>query len=137
MTKLVLSEKKLTAACAATALIGIASIFIISLLAEPLRLSPGEAARGSTGSSASQKAKISGFVDSVDIKESHAVIGIAALEAVEAISFDTSYVKRLGLERFQEVEALGELRRYKGRESFVIAKIKLLNRNTSFCQSGD
>ncbi|MBI2580729.1 hypothetical protein HYV85_02875 [Candidatus Woesearchaeota archaeon] len=124
---MLLSERKLVVLCVACSAIGIVALFIIASVAEPLQVSPSDAAKLDVRSGNSPMIKIVGFVDSVFITESHAVVKIAELETVEAVSFDASYIKGIGLKRLQEVEMFGELRQYKGKGSLIISRLRLIN----------
>ena len=127
---MMLSERKLVALCVACSVLGVVALFIIAFVAEPLQVSPSGAAElGMSGARSGNKlmVKVAGFVDSVSITESRAVVKIAELETVEAVSFDIGYIKGLGLKRFQEVEVFGELRQYKGKDSLIISRLRLVN----------
>ncbi len=124
---MLLSEKKLVTTSIICSVIGIAALLVIAAVAEPLQVSVSDVNKVSAKGSSNVKVRVVGFVDSVSIWENNAVIKIAAVEAVEAVSFDTSYVKSLNLKRFQEVEVSGELRQYKGKPSLIITKLRLLN----------
>ncbi|MBI2140815.1 hypothetical protein HYU16_00160 [Candidatus Woesearchaeota archaeon] len=124
-----MSERKLVVLCITCSAIGIVALFVIASVAGPLQVSPSGAAKLDARSGNSPMIKVAGFVDSVSIAESRAVVKIAELETVEAVSFDAGYIKGLGLKRFQEVEVFGELREYKGRASVIVAKIRVLNGN--------
>ncbi len=130
---MLLSEKKLMIACIIFAAAGIAALFAVARVSEPLQISVSDV--GSSRNSA--KVKISGFIDSVRIYEGYSAIRLAGIEAVEAVSFDSEHVRRLGLQRFNEVEAYGELRDYKGKNSLILTQIKVLNRSLAFNCSGD
>lgn len=118
---MIISEKRLLAACVALSIAGIVALFVMAAVAEPHLASVKEAGSGSPGG----KVRVAGFVDSVRIWENHAVIKIAALESVDAVSFDPGYIEGLNLERFQEVEVSGELRSYKGENSLIVSKLRL------------
>lgn len=125
---MIVTEKKLIAACAIGAAAGIIALFVLSSVLQPAQLTVSKAsdlACSKAGNNA--KVRISGFVDSVSVRDNHALITIFGSEEIEAISFDASHVKKLGLERFQPVEITGELRKYNGRPSLVISKLKLIN----------
>ena len=124
---MIVSEKKVAVVCIIFAVIGIMALFIIASVSEPMQLSASEAAvmRQNNGNN-NQKVKIRGFVDSVDFNEGYAVVKIAELKMVDAVSFDSGYVRKLGLRRLQEVEITGEIRNYKGTNSVIVDKIKPL-----------
>lgn len=125
---MMLSERKLVVLCLACSALGIVALFVIASVAEPLRVSPNEVDKlGVSSSGNSVKVKVVGFVDSVVVKENYAVVKVAAVEGIEAVSFDTVYIKGLGLKRFQEVEVFGELRQYRGKDSLIISRLKLIN----------
>ena len=109
---MLLSERKLVVLCVACSVLGVVALFIIASVAEPLQVSPSVAAKLDVRSGNSPMIRVVGFVDSVSITESRAVVKIAELETVEAVSFDAIYIKGLGLKRFQEVEVFGELKEY-------------------------
>lgn len=124
---MLLSEQKIKVCCVILAAAGVAALLIIALVAEPVQLSVTEANLGGRGSDSGQKVKVRGFVNSVDIAKSYAAIELGAIQTVEAVSFDSSYIKAFGLERFSEVEAIGELRQYKGKSSLIVTKLRILN----------
>ena len=125
---MLVSEKMLIAICVVCSIIGIAAIFVIAAVAGPLQVSPQEVGKlGVRSSGNSIKVKVVGFVDSVVVKENYAVVKVAAVEGIEAVSFDTGYINGLGLKRFQEVEVFGELRQYKGKDSLIISRLRLIN----------
>ena len=122
---MLVSERNLVVFCVVCSIIGIAALFAVSLLTEPVQVSAAEAAKlSSSVSGGNNKLKIVGFVDSVAIGKSFATIKLAAIQTIDATSFDTSYVSGLRLKRFQEVEVYGELRNYKGQPSIIISKVK-------------
>lgn len=124
---MMLSERKLVVLCLACSALGIVVLFIIASVAEPLQVLPSEVAKLDVRSGNNLMVKVAGFVDSVVVKENYAVVKVAELETVEAVSFDISYIKGLGLKRFQEVDVLGELRQYKGKDSLIISRLRLIN----------
>ncbi len=132
---MILSEQNIKACCVILAAVGVAALFVIASVAEPVQLSVTEARAADLGGTA-QKVKVRGFVNSVDIAKNYAAIELGAIQPVEAVSFDSSYIKELGLERFNEVEAVGELRQYKGKPSFVVNKLRILNSTLSCGCSG-
>ena len=127
---MMLSERKLVVLCVACSAVGIVALFIVAYVAEPLQVSPSGATKLDVRSGSNVMVKVVGFVDSVVVKENYAVVKVAELETVEAVSFDSSYIKGLGLKRFQEVEVIGELRHYQGKNSLIISRLRLVsNRN--------
>ncbi len=133
---MMLSERKLVVLCVACSALGIVVLFVIASVAEPLQVSLREIDKlGVRSGGNSVKVKVIGFVDSVVVKENYAVVKVAELESVEAVSFDVSYIKGLGLKRFQEVEVFGELRQYKGKDSLIISGLRPFN--TSACNCGE
>ena len=125
---MLVSERNLVVFCVACSIIGIALLFAVSSFTEPVQISPSDVAGISMLSgNGNSKLKIVGFVDSVAIGKSFATIKLAAIQTIDATSFDTSYVSGLRLKRFQEVEVYGELRNYKGQPSIIISKIKSHN----------
>jgi len=127
---MMLTEKKLTIICASVAVIGILTLFAISAIAEAPTITVSDAINANSNA----KVKVRGFVDSVAVNNGRAVITLASLETVEAVSFDSGSVEKLGLQRFGEVEVQGELRQYKGKNSLIISKLKQLN--SSLCENG-
>ena len=122
---MIVTERKLVIFCVAFSLVGIAALFVVSVVMEPAQISVQEAT--TLGSSASSsKVKVVGFVDSVTIGKSFATINLAAVQTMEATSFDTGYIDKLNLKRFQEVEVYGEMRQYKGKNTLIISQVKLL-----------
>lgn len=118
-----ITEEKLTIFCAIIAVAGIAAIFAIAAVSEPAEMSVFEA----QGSTSGAKVKMHGFIDSAVIYENRAIISLGNIQAIEAVSFDTDYVKSLGLQRFKEVAVDGELREYQGKISLIISKVRQLN----------
>lgn len=112
-----LQEKTLTRLCVGTSLIGIALIFAISLIAEPPEIDIAHARDF-------EKAKFSGVIMSVELKDSHVALKVAGHGAIDAVSFDAETVKNLGLQKFQEVEIVGEVRQFNERKTIIISKIK-------------
>lgn len=129
---MIISEKGLIIFCMVISLIGIGALFAVSAVMEPVRVSVQEAANGIALNGGTTDVKIAGFVNSVVIGRNFATVELAALQTVEATSFDTNYISNLNLKRFQEVEIYGEMRDYRGRQSFIVSKIKVQN-STSIC----
>ena len=125
---MLISERKLMVFCVALSLIGIVAMLVASMVMEPAQISVQEAT--TLGSYASNsKVKVVGFVDSVTIGKSFATINLGAVQTMEATSFDTGYIDKLNLKRFQEVEVYGEMRQYKGKNTLIISRVKLLGEN--------
>ena len=127
---MMLSETKLVVLCVACSVLGIAALFIIASVSEPLQVSVQQASKldvTGSGTGTNAKVKVVGFVDSVAIGPNSATLKIAELNEAEAVSFDTRYVAGLNLQRFQEVEVYGVLQNYKGRTSLIISRIKPRN----------
>ena len=128
---MLVTERKLAIMSGICAVVGLAALFLVAAITELPLMSASEAAGLSTSQGSTQgsnaKVRVHGFVDSVTAAKSYSAIKIAAVESVEAVSFDTGYISSLGLKRFQEVEATGEFRSYNGKNSFIVTKIKLLN----------
>ena len=131
---MILSERKLVVACVIGATAGILALFILSSILQPLQLPVSKAldlACSKTGSNA--KVRISGFLESVSVRDNYALITVSGSETIEAVSFDTSQVAKLGLKRFQQVEVTGELRNYNGKPSLIIEKLKPINSSQDSC----
>lgn len=125
---MIVTEKKLIAACIIGAAAGIIALFALSSILQPSQLTVPEAlnlACSKAGNNA--KVRISGFIESVSVRDNYALVTVAGSETIEAVSFDTSHVKKLGLERFQPVEITGELRNYNGKPSLIITKLRQVN----------
>lgn len=65
--------------------------------------------------------KIRGFVESVKNKEGIAVIEIAELKTTSAIIFTP---ENISLEKNEEVEIVGKVRKYKGKNEVVVERIR-------------
>ena len=128
---MLVTERKLAIMSGICAVVGLAALFLVAAITELPLMSASEAAGLSTSQGSTQgsnaKVRVHGFVDSVTATKSYSAIKIAAVESVEAVSFDTGYIGSLGLKRFQEVEATGEFRNYNGKNSFIVTKIRPLN----------
>ncbi|MBI2550215.1 hypothetical protein HYV83_03470 [Candidatus Woesearchaeota archaeon] len=132
---MLVTERKLAIMSGICAVVGLAVLFLVAAITELPLMSASEAAGLSTSQGSTQgntqgsnaKVRVHGFVDSVTATKSYSAIKIAAVESVEAVSFDTGYIGSLGLKRFQEVEATGEFRGYNGKNSFIVTKIRPLN----------
>lgn len=125
---MILTERKLLFACAAGAAAGIIILFVLSSILQPAQLPVSNAldlACSKAGNNA--KVRISGFVDSVSVQDSYALITIAGSETIDAVSFDASQIRKLGLRRLQNIEVTGQLRNYNGKPSLVISKLRLVN----------
>lgn len=125
---MIVTEKKLIAACIIGAAAGIIVLFALSSILQPSQLTVPEAldlACSKAGNNA--KVRISGFVDSVSVRDNYAMITVAGSETIEAVSFDAAGIEKLRLERFQPVEIAGELRNYNGKPSLIITKLKQVN----------
>ena len=124
---MLVSEKRLAVACAIFAVAGIVALYAISLITSPAQMSVSNAmAYGCSKMTMTtgQKMSVSGFIESVEMKDNYAVITIAGGETIEAVSFDSDKVMKMNLSRFQQVEITGELRSYKGRASLIISKLR-------------
>ncbi len=125
---MILSEKQLVAACVIGAAAGIFLLIILSFIIQPQNLPVSKAsALACSKIENNAKVRISGFVDSVSVHDNYALITIAGSETIDAVSFDTSQIKKLGLRRLQKVEVSGQLRNYNGKPSLVISKLRLIN----------
>ncbi len=125
---MIVTEKKLIAACIIGAAAGIIALFALSSILQPSQLTVPEAldlACSKAGNNA--KVRISGFVDSVSVRDNYAMITVAGSETIEAVSFDTARIEKLRLERFQPVEITGELRNYNSKPSLIITKLRQVN----------
>ena len=130
---MLVTERKLAIISGICSVIGIVALFLIAAVAEPLQISASDVTKASIrggDSSSNFKVEVTGFVDSVVVKENYAVVKVAAVEGIEAVSFDIGYIKGLGLGRFQEVEVFGELRQYKGKDSLIISRLRLINNSS-------
>ena len=110
---MIVSEKKLVVACVIGATAGILALFILSSILQPLQLPVSKAsdlACSKTESNA--KVRISGFINSVSVRDNYALITVSGSETMDAVSYDTAKIGKLGLKRFQHVEITGELRNY-------------------------
>lgn len=125
---MILSEKQLVVSCIIGAAAGILVLLVLSLVIQPQSL-PVSKASGLACSKAGSNAKvsISGFVDSVSVQDSYAIITVAGSETIGAVSFDASQVRKLGLRKMQKIEVTGQLRNYNGKPSLVISKLRLIN----------
>ena len=124
---MIVTERKLVVFCIACSIAGIAALFVASMAMEPAEVSVQDASSlGSSASGSNSKVKVVGFVDSVAIGKSFATIKLGAVQTMEATSFDVGYIGGLGLKRFQEVELYGEMRQYKGKNTLIISRVKLL-----------
>ena len=123
---MIVTERKLVIFCIACSIAGIAALFVASMAMEPAEVSVQDAALDSFASGSNSKVKVVGFVDSVAIGKSFATIKLGAVQTMEATSFDAGYIGELGLKRFQEVELYGEMRQYKGKNTLIISRVKLL-----------
>ena len=131
---MIVSEKKLVVACVIGATAGILVLFILSTILQPLQLPVSKAldmACSRTESNA--KIRISGFIDSISVRDNYARITVSGSETIDAVSFDTTQVKNLGLKKFQYVEITGELRNYNGKPSLIITKLKPTNTTKGSC----
>ena len=125
---MILSEKKLVVACVIGATAGIIALFVLSLILQPLQLPVSKALDlACSKTESNSKARISGFVESITIRDNFALIKVSGSETIDAVSFDTALIGKLGLKRLQEVEITGELRNYNGKPSLIIAKLKPIN----------
>lgn len=124
---MLVTERKLAIMSGICAVVGLAALFLVAAITELPLMSASEAAGLSASQGSTAKVRVHGFVDSVTATKSYSAIKIAAVESVEAVSFDTGYISSLGLKRFQEVEATGEFRNYNGKNSFIVTKIRPLN----------
>ena len=134
---MIVSEKKLVVACIIGATAGIIALFILSVILQPLQLPVSKAldlACSKTESNA--KVRISGFIDSVSVRDNSVLLTVAGSETIDAVSFDTVLIGKLGLERFQHVEITGELRNYNGKPSVIVSKLKIINSSYS-CGCGE
>ena len=134
---MIVSEKKLVVACVIGATAGILVLFILSTILQPLQLPVSKAldmACSRTESNA--KIRISGFIDSISVRDNYARITVSGSETIDAVSFDTTQVKNLGLKKFQYVEITGELRNYNGKPSLIISKLRQIN-SSHDCGCGD
>ena len=127
---MIVTERKLVIFCIAFSLVGIAALFVVSVVMEPAEVTVQDAA--AFGSSASGgKVKVVGFVDSIAIGKSFATIKLGAVQTMEATSFDTGYIDGLNLKRFQEVQVYGEMRQYKGKNTLIISQVKLVGKDVN------
>lgn len=125
---MILSEKQLVVACVIGAATGIFVLLILSFVIQPQNLPVSKAAAlACSKSQDNAKISISGFIDAVSVQDNYALITIAGSEKIDAVSFDTSQIKKLSLKRFQKVEVAGQLRSYNGKPSLVISKLRLIN----------
>ena len=130
---MILSEDKLIHACVIGATAGIFALFILSSIQQPVQLPVSkalDAACSKTGSNA--KVRISGYIDTVTVRDNYALITVSGSETIDAVSFGT-HVNNPGLRRFQRVEITGELRNYNGKPSIIITKLKLINSSQYNC----
>lgn len=135
---MIISERKLAIACIIGAAAGILALFILSSVLQPLQLPVSKASDlACSRAENNAKVRISGFVDSVSVRDNYALITIAGSETMEAISFDSAQVSRLGLQRFQHVEVTGELRNYNGKPSLIVTKLKPINSSQCSCGEGN
>lgn len=65
--------------------------------------------------------RIKGFVESVQNNEGYAVIHVAELKTVQVIVFDSGEII---LEENENVEVIGKIRNYKGRNEIIADSIK-------------
>ncbi len=129
---MILSEKQLVVACVIGAAAGIFILLILSFVIQPQNLPVSKAtALACSRSPDNAKISISGFIDAISVRDNYALITIAGSETIEAVSFDTSQIKKLGLRRLQKVEVSGQLRNYNGKPSLVISKLRLINSSSS------
>lgn len=118
---MIISEKRLIGASIAISVVGIALLFLMAAFMEPPHVEISQL-------EASGKVKISGFVLSMEDKGAYYVLKLGGTETVDAVSFDAGSVEKLGLERLQEVEVIGEVRQFRGESSIVISSINPLSR---------
>ncbi len=125
---MILSEKQLVVACIIGASTGILVLLVLSLTIRPQNLPVSKASELSCSNAGSNaKVSIRGFVDSVSVQDSYALITVAGSETISAVSFDSSQIRKLGLKKMQEIEVTGQLRNYNGKPSLVISKLRLVN----------
>ena len=125
---MIVSEKKLVVACIAGAAAGILILFLLSAVLQPVELPVSQAldlACSKTGDNT--KVRISGFIDSVSVRDNYALIAVSGSETIDAVSFDAAQIDKLGLKKLQHVEITGELRNYNGKPSLIITKLKPIN----------
>ncbi|HIG98573.1 TPA: hypothetical protein HA231_04080 [Candidatus Woesearchaeota archaeon] len=121
---MILSERQLMAVCITLSIVGIAVLFLISAVTEPPRAALADVDEMSSG-----KVTVSGFVMDYSDKGNYAVLELAGTESTEAVSFDAESVRKLGLRKFQDVKITGDVRKFRGRSSIIISKIKTTNRS--------
>lgn len=119
---MILSEEKLMAACIGMSIAGVALLFLVGAVTE---LPPAEIP--GTAEMASGKARVTGLVMDYSDKGSYFALKLAGTGAIEAVSFDPEAARRMNIQRFQEIEATGEARQYKGKSSIIISRMRVLN----------